>query len=138
MAPDSDIFSEEILTPPNSESISPATEPLHFALDPVLHNTTPTEQSRCTSEISLKPPASGKRHSILGSSNRSAFLKPNLSELKEKYRKAKERVKEWNMEKMWGSSVQRAERDSLASLSEIVTAAYWIREGVPKTPCEVG
>ena len=138
MASDFDPMPGETLKSLDDQSVSLFTEALHFTLDPILDNYTPIEQSRRTSEISLKPPASGKRHSILGMRNRSAFRKPNLSDLKERYRKAKERVKEWNMEKMWGSSNQRVERDSLASLSEIVSAAFWIREGVPKTPCEVG
>lgn len=141
MEPDFDprSLSEEALKNQNDEPTASLTEALHLSLDPILKDSKskPTEQSKSNSEICFKLHTSGKRHSILGTGNRSAFRKPNLSELREKYRKAKERVREWNMDKMWASHVERAKRNALASLPEIVTAAFWMREGVPRTPCEV-
>lgn len=133
------IFSEETVKTKTVEPSSLFDEALHFSLDPILDDSTSrsTEQSKTNSEISFKLHTSGKRHSILGSGNKSAFRKPTLGELREKYRKAKERVKEWKMDKMWASHIERVKKNAVTSLSEIVTAAFWIREGVPKTPCEV-
>ncbi len=131
--------SEETVKNTDNEPSALFDDALHFSLDPILDNSTPksTEQSKTSSEMSFKPHTSGKRHSILGSSNRSVFRKPNLSELREKYRKAKERVKEWKVDKLWASHVERVKKNAVASFSEIVTAAFWIREDVPRTPCEV-
>ena len=119
-------------------------EALHLSLDPILGDSQskPRETSQInisSTDICFKPHAYGKRHSILGSGsgNRSAFRKPDLTELREKYNKAKEKVKEWNLDKIWGGRVERMKRNTFASLSDIVTAAFWIREGVPRTPCEV-
>lgn len=132
-------LSEETVKNTDNEANTSFNETLHFSLDPILDDSTPKskEQSKTSSEISFKPHTSGKRHSILASGTRSAFRKPNLSELREKYRKAKERVKEWKVDKLWASHVERVKKNAVTSLSEIVTAAFWIREGVPKTPCEV-
>ncbi|KAL9951143.1 hypothetical protein ACROYT_G043756 [Oculina patagonica] len=137
MEPEIDAILSEVKNTDNEPSAS-FDETLHFSLDPILDNSTPksTEQSKTSSETSFKPHTSGKRHSILGSGNRSAFRKPNLSELREKYRKAKERVKEWKVDKLWASHVERVKKNAVTSLSEIVTAAFWIREGVPRTACE--
>ena len=116
----------------------------HVSLNPIvdesLSTLTPKSQIDTSSnDISFKPHTYGKRHSILGTgkSNISAFRKPDLAELKEKYNRAKEKFKEWNLDKLWGGRVERMKRVSSVSLSNIVTAAFWIREGVPKTPCEV-
>lgn len=115
----------------------------HVSLNPIvdesLSTLTPKSQIDTSSNyIYFKPHTSGKRHSILGTgkSNISAFRKPDLAELKEKYNRAKEKFKEWNLDKLWGGRVERMKRVSSVSLSNIVTAAFWIREGVPKTPCE--
>ena len=140
MEPENDaIFSEETVKTTTDEPSGLFDEALHFSLDPILDDSTPksTEQSKTNSEISFKLHTSGKRHSILGSGSKSAFRKPTLSELRERYRKAKERVKEWKMDKMWASHIKRVKKNAVTSLSEIVTAVFWIREGVPKTPCEV-
>ena len=116
----------------------------HVSLNPIvdesLSTLTPKSQIDTSSNyIYFKPHTSGKRHSILGTgkSNISAFRKPDLAELKEKYNRAKEKFKDWNLDKLWGGRVERMKRVSSVSLSNIVTAAFWIREGVPKTPCEV-
>lgn len=141
MEPDFDPkLSEEARQNNNDEPTALFAQSLCLSLDPILDDSkpSPTEQSKNNSEtVCFKPHTSGKRHSILGTGNRSAFRKPNLSELIEKYQNAKERVKEWNIDKMWASRVERAKRNALASLSDIVTAAFWIREGVPRTSCEV-
>ncbi|XP_058957909.1 L-threonine dehydratase catabolic TdcB-like [Pocillopora verrucosa] len=116
----------------------------HVSLNPIvdesLSTLTPKSQIDTSSSnyIYFKPHTYGKRHSILGTgkSNISAFRKPDLAELKEKYNRAKEKFKDWNLDKLWGGRVERMKRVSSVSLSNIVTAAFWIREGVPKTPCE--
>ena len=140
MEPDFDPkLSEEALQNNNDEPTALSAQSLYHSLDPILEDSKPslTAQSKRNSEIFFKPHTSGKRHSILGAGNKSAFKTPNLSELKDVYRNAKERVKEWNFAKLWPSHVQQANRNALASLSNIVTAAFWIREGVPRTSCEV-
>ena len=136
-------LSEEALQNNSDEPTALFAQSICLSLDPILDDCdskpSPNEQSRNDSEIvCFKAPTSGKRHSILGTGNRSAFRKPNLNELRERYQNAKERVKEWNIGKMWASRAERAaNRNALASLSDIVTAAFWIREGIPRTSCEV-
>lgn len=133
------ISSQEAVKSTDDEASELFGEALHFSLDPILDGSTSksTEQSTTSSEISFKPHTSGKRHSILGSGHRSAFTKLHLSELREKYRKAKQGFKEWKVDNMWASHMEQIKKNALVSLSEIVTAAFWIREGVPKTSCEV-
>ena len=140
MEPDFDPkLSEEALQNNNVESAASFAQSHYLSLDPTLDDSQSslTEQFKINSDICFKPHTFGKRHSILGTGSRSAFRKPNLSELKEKYRNGKERVKEWNIDKTWASHVERTKRKALVSLSDIVTAAFWIREGVPRTSCEV-
>ena len=136
MEPDFDPrLSEEALRNSNVKSVASFAQSHYLSLDPILDDSQPSLTKQ--SEICFKPHTSGKRHSILGTGSRSAFRKPNLSELKEKYRNGKERVKEWNIDKTWASHFERTKRKALVSLSDIVTAAFWIRDGVPKTSCEV-
>ena len=134
-------LSDEALQNNSDEPTALFAQSFCLSLDPILDDSkpSPTEQPKNDSETAcFKPHTSGKRHSILGTGSRSTFRKPILSELREKYQNAKERVKEWNIDKMWASHVERAaNRNALASLSDIVTAAFWIREGVPRTSCEV-
>lgn len=134
-------LSEEALQNNNVKPAASFSQSRYLSLDPIPDdsNSSPTEKFKSKSDIFFKPHtyAYGRRHSILGTGNRSAFRKPNLSELKEKYRNGKEKAKEWNIDKMWASHVERTKRKALASLSDIVTAVFWIRDGVPRTSCEV-
>ena len=132
-------LSEKDLQNGNDKSASLLAEAVHLSLDPTLGDSksSPTQHSESYSQICFKPQSSGNWHSILRTDSKSALRKPNLSELKEEYQNAKERVKEPNIDKLWTSHVEREDRNASASLSDIVTAAFWIREGVPRTSCEV-
>lgn len=132
-------LSEEDLQNGNDESAPLLAQAVYLLLDPALGDSksSPTEHSESYSEIYFKPHTSENWHSILRTDSRSALRKPNLSELKEVYQNAKERVKEPNIDKLWTSHVEREDMNASASLSDIVTAAFWIREGVPRTSCEV-
>ena len=132
-------LSEEDLQNDHDESTSLLAKNFHPSVDPILGDSkaSPIEDPRSYSDICFKPHTSENWHSILTTDSKSALRKPNLSELKVEYQNAKERVKEPNIDKLWTSHVERENRNTLASLSDIVTAAFWIREGVPRTSCEV-
>ena len=133
-------LSEEALQNSNAKPAASFAQSRYLSLDPIPDDSNSNlTQFKSKSEILFKPHsyAYGKRHSILGTGSRSAFRKPNLSELKEKYRSGREKAKEWNIDKMWASHVERTKRKALASVSDTVTAVFWIRDGVPRTSCEV-
>ena len=134
-------LSEKDLQNGNDKSASLLAEAVHLSLDPTLGDSksSPTEHSESYSEICFKPHTPENWHSILRTDSRSALREPNLSGLNsEECQNAKERVKlEPNIDNLWTSHVEREDRNSSASLSDIVTAAFWIREGVPRTSCEV-
>ena len=83
-------LSEEALQNNNVKPAASFSQSRYLSLDPIPDdlNPSPTQKFKSKSEIFFKPHtyAYGRRHSILGTGNRSAFRKPNLSELKEKSR----------------------------------------------------
>lgn len=79
----------------------------------------------------------GRWYFILGIGNRFVFRKLNLSELKEKYWNGKEKVKEWNVDKMWVSYVEWIKRKVLVLFLDIVIVVFWIWDGVFRIFCEV-